>query len=209
MKKWGNGICLVLMVSTMLLFISCQTSQEKPKRELEFVNTQYRALTHSVINEYLDEFGGDREKVKKELQIYMSNNVDLHFYSSNPGITIDPNDKAVIRHKVPKKVITIKRGLKGSVRGLKYNEHTGYYELEVAFENRQPNLNISFYQRNPGANAFYFINVNNQAEKRIKYGNDDYTVSYSGEEPYLVYIDKEAQDEEGEHIEAIGLDAGE
>jgi len=147
------------------------------------------------------------EKIS-QFQCYISKAFSLRLVLERLETTIE-GGHLIRRNLTAREQISLSENLPGIVRAYQ-PRGKNEYQLNIAFENYDGNPVVSFGANLSGESEKYYMLFNDYSRRVIRYGNDDYLVSYDGEEPpYILIKMKQSSEEINTARRASGLILGE
>jgi hypothetical protein len=137
-----------------------------------------KPITQNIINDV----GGNSEV--KKFQYYVSTTLELTNTNRTREKNINKTGSASITETVYNDRIIISKSTMGAALE-SYLDDNNNLVLEICFE-ADDDKRITFKQNGPGQDRRFYLQYQNQFDKTIIYGEETYTVNFSGDQPYLM-----------------------
>lgn len=197
MKK-HNIFILFLLVLGSFVYAQNNTANSDSASGTNIVDTP---ITTNIIQEV--GVGGI-----PHFQYYVSKAFNLNLVSEKRESMVE-SGQLIRKNQTARELITVSEKLPGLLRRFQVRGINGY-QLALAFENYDGNPVIFFGVHRAGDNEKYYILYHDNTRRIVKYGNDEYVVSYDGEEPpYILIKMRESSKETDSARKASGLFLGE
>jgi len=143
-----------------------------------------------------------------KFQYYISKAFNLKLVLERNESRIE-GGQLIRKSRTAREHVNISENLPGLLRRLQIRGNNGY-QLSLAFEEYEGNPVVSFGIHRSGENEKYYILFHDNTRHIIRYGNDEYFVSYDGDEPpYILIKMQESSEEVDLSRKASGLLLGE
>lgn len=141
----------------------------------------------------------------EQFQYYISKTITLTLVAENRSTQIK-DGQLVRKRSTAREKITIMGNLPGIVRKSNIRENHDGYILDVAFEEYDGDPVLKFGQYHYGVEEKYFLLYGDSENRIVKYGNDTYRISYSGDDaPYLIIKMKSSYTKSAKSRKAKGV----
>jgi hypothetical protein len=164
------------------------------------------ASIESLTPSLIDIVGG--QEVIDKFQYFVSTNITLTKIDTieDKNTSVSGSGVVSVRNKIIKSQIKINVDTHGALINW-YKDIDNRLVLELGFEDDDTNR-LFFSQYKPGQNNKFYILYDDAEQKLIQYGNEYYTLEYSGEEPPYLQLKIDAKDiEETKSRKASGRTA--
>jgi len=188
-KKIGFGFLLSLF-GMIIIFSGC-------------------ASTIPITNTIIREVGGLNNT--PHFQYYVSSEIILKLVEENKQVNIE-GGRLVRRSQTARQQIIIPANLPGIVRhfdSAEVDDNVFINVLVVAFENYEGDPVLWFTPGDNSNNGKYFLMIDDNSNSIVRYGNDDYYITWKGnDDPYLMIRMTESSRESSQARRASGLRVG-
>jgi len=158
-----------------------------------------------ITNDIIYQVKKDDNKSPKDFQYYLSKEITLKLVRSKEKYSVK-SGKLIVTRWPKRDEITITENLPGAVYADVTETDEGGYLLEVYFEKKYPDSFIKFRQLVPGDHENYYLLYDDIQDSIIKYGDDNYTVSFDGIDPPFLWIKMRPQNKpKNIHRKASGV----